>query len=704
MEDLNSLSKEQLILKLKSAEERLSKLEDSGNLDIFKTLVTNTEEIIYYIDSDGIFQLSEGKGLLKLGLASGEVVGSSVYDLYKDFPEMLDSMRRVFLGETITNEVDIGGIYFRNWYTPQFDDNGRVLGLLGLSVDITEQKFAQDRISRYSKIFEDSLNEIYLFNSDNLKFIQVNNAALKNLGFTIEEIQKITPIDIKPEFTIELFSELILPLVNREKEVIEFETIHQRKDGSLYNVNVHLQLLDYNKEQIFAAIILDITDKKNASRELSQRDAKFKKILENTPLPLCYVNSENIISFRNNRFIKLFGYDEKEVPGLPEWWAKAYPDDQYRSWVENNWQEAVEKAAKTGDDIESEVYNVTCKNGELRSIIISGIVVEDDFIATFIDITDQKKADDELKKLITHQANIIEGTNAGTWMWDIKNGGIIINGIWAQMVGYTLAELTPFNFEIWTNMIHPDDLEPIKKLVNRHFNGELKYYDAIFRQRHKNGHWIWIHARGKIVEWDEQGNPSKMGGTHLEITNQKEAELKLLEEKQFSEEIINSLPGLFYQISSDAEFIYLSKEFEKITGYSNSELSQMSPIDLFSGSDKELIAERIKESFEKGRSFANASLTKKNCDKAPYFFSGSRVFKDGNPILVGMGIDISELKEAEEELRHHREHLEEMIVERTEELELKNKELDSAMKVFVGREQTIRELEKKIRILKGGNN
>ncbi|RLD32048.1 MAG: hypothetical protein DRI73_07700, partial [Bacteroidetes bacterium] len=117
----------------------------------FRTLVTNTEEIIYMIACDGTFLLSEGKGLEKLGLKGGDVVGKSVYDIYKEYPEMLDKIRQAFNGETVIVENEVGDNYFRSWYTPHLDQKGEIIGLLGLSINITEQKQAELQILEYQK-------------------------------------------------------------------------------------------------------------------------------------------------------------------------------------------------------------------------------------------------------------------------------------------------------------------------------------------------------------------------------------------------------------------------------------------------------------------------------------------------------------------------------------------------------------------------
>jgi len=116
----------------------------------FKTLVTNTEEIVYVIAEDGTFLLSEGKGLSRLGVNPGEVVGQSVFELYSDFPDMLGAMRRALHGETTTTETWVAGECFRNWYSPHVNTEGETV-LLGLSVNITDQKQAESKLQEYQE-------------------------------------------------------------------------------------------------------------------------------------------------------------------------------------------------------------------------------------------------------------------------------------------------------------------------------------------------------------------------------------------------------------------------------------------------------------------------------------------------------------------------------------------------------------------------
>ncbi len=158
--------------------------------------------------------------------------------------------------------------------------------VLGIVNDITERKKAEERISHFNRIFEGSLNEIYLFDAHNWKFTQVNSAAQRNLGYNIDELQKLSPLDLKPEFTDDSYAKLLNPLKTGEKQKVVFETVHKRKDQSLYNVEVHIELLKYEHKTLFAAIILDITGRKKNEEELRKYRENLEKQVKNRTIEL----------------------------------------------------------------------------------------------------------------------------------------------------------------------------------------------------------------------------------------------------------------------------------------------------------------------------------------------------------------------------------------------------------------------------------
>ena len=132
-------------------------------------------------------------------------------------------------------------------------------------------------------------------------------------------------------------------------------------------------------------------------------------------------------------------------------------------------------------------------------------------------------------------SNILEGTGAGTWVLNLKTGESSINERWAEMMGYTLAELNPFSFEQWSKMCHPSDLPMAQETLRRYLKGECNSFDVVTRMRHKNGNWIWVQSRAKITERGSDGRALLISGINLDISHEKAFEISLVEAKQKAE-------------------------------------------------------------------------------------------------------------------------------------------------------------------------
>ncbi len=133
----------------------------------------------------------------------------------------------------------------------------------------------------------------------------------------------------------------------------------------------------------------------------------------------------------------------------------------------------------------------------------------------------------ESKRLAEEKARlegVLEGTQAGTWEWNVQTGETVFNERWAEIIGYSLKELAPISIDTWISNTHPDDLESSNEMLQKHFNNETDYYDCECRMRHKNGHWVWILDRGKVISRTDDGKPQWMFGTHIDITSRKLAE------------------------------------------------------------------------------------------------------------------------------------------------------------------------------------
>lgn len=141
---------------------------------------------------------------------------------------------------------------------------------------------------------------------------------------------------------------------------------------------------------------------------------------------------------------------------------------------------------------------------------------------------------------------VLQSTGVGIWDWYVQSGETTFNERWANIIGYSLEELQPLSIETWTRFAHPEDLKESDRLLKAHWRGETEYYLFESRMRHKDGHWIWVYDTGKVIEWESEGVPKRMIGTHLDITEQKRNMAKLDEANRELRELgyVDPLTGI----------------------------------------------------------------------------------------------------------------------------------------------------------------
>ncbi|MFO7811578.1 MAG: ATP-binding protein, partial [Pelovirga sp.] len=150
---------------------------------------------------------------------------------------------------------------------------------------------------------------------------------------------------------------------------------------------------------------------------------------------------------------------------------------------------------------------------------------------------------------------IIAGTDVGTWEWNVQTGEVTFNERWADIIGYRLSELEPISIATWMKYSHPDDLKKSEERLSKYFNAELDHYDVECRMRHKNGSWVWVLDRGKVISRTDDGQPLMMMGTHLDITARKQSEQALRRSEEHNRALLQALPDLMLLISNDGVLV-----------------------------------------------------------------------------------------------------------------------------------------------------
>ncbi len=131
-------------------------------------------------------------------------------------------------------------------------------------------------------------------------------------------------------------------------------------------------------------------------------EARFRKLVQVLPIPLGEASKDGGIRAFNDCFEQTFGYSHEEIPTLDDWYQKAYPDAEYRRWAVETWNEAVRVALDSGQNIRPREYRITCNNGEQRIMDVAGVILGDDVLAIFIDITERMRNQEQLRRYKDH--------------------------------------------------------------------------------------------------------------------------------------------------------------------------------------------------------------------------------------------------------------------------------------------------------------
>ncbi len=187
------------------------------------------------------------------------------------------------------------------------------------------------------------------------------------------------------------------------------------------------------------------------------------------------------------------------------------------------------------------------KNGEIIwvSLSVSKVLNADGSIKYFIsqieNISEIKIAELALKNEKERLVNVLDGTNAGTWELNIQTGETMYNERWAAIAGYTLEELQPINLNTWRNLVHPEDLKKSDEKLQACFDKKENFYDCECRLKHKDGYWVWVLDRGKVISRTEEGQPLLISGTQIDISAIKNVEQAIKEKQALLETILNSI-------------------------------------------------------------------------------------------------------------------------------------------------------------------
>jgi PAS domain S-box-containing protein len=257
------------LLELAATSEELQKSEAR-----FRTIVENANAVIFMTDGDGVFLLSEGKGLSAMGLKPGEVVGLSALEVYRDYPAVVKGIKAALDGNLFRDIIEVQGVFFDIFYSPFHDSRGCVVGLIGMALDITESMEAQADLreseEKYRSLFEESKDSIVVTTPAG-KIVEANQAAVELLGY--DDKEELYRLDLRRDVYADPRDRDRFQSLIAEKGVAEnFEVVLKRKDGGRVTglMTGSTVLDDAGKDIFYHVTVRDVTEQRRLQSQLAQ--------------------------------------------------------------------------------------------------------------------------------------------------------------------------------------------------------------------------------------------------------------------------------------------------------------------------------------------------------------------------------------------------------------------------------------------------
>ncbi|MDR4459038.1 MAG: PAS domain S-box protein [Nitrospirales bacterium] len=268
--------------------------------------------------------------------------------------------------------------------------------------DISQRKQNEERLCYLGRILEESVNEIYVFDATTLRFTQVNKGARENIGYTMEELCAMTPLDLKLDLPNNQFLELLALLRTGQREQVDFRTSHRRKDRTTYPVEVHLQFLQEEGRRVFLAIIIDLTERVATEQELQEAQRTLSTLLKNLPgmVYRCENDRDWTMDFVSPSCQSLTGYPhDKFVESREVSYGRdvMLQEDRERVWRD------VQEALKDRKSFQSS-YRIRTVEGTVKWVWEQGCGIFSEtgelvgIEGYVVDITQQRALEDQLRK------------------------------------------------------------------------------------------------------------------------------------------------------------------------------------------------------------------------------------------------------------------------------------------------------------------
>ncbi len=592
-----------------------------------QTAITNAPIILFALDSEGVFTLSEGRTLESLGKKPNESVGQSVFDLYRDNPNILENMRRTLAGVEGTWIGEVGDLVYENRTTPLRDENGQVIGLIGVATDITERIRAQEALQRLNEELENRVrqrteslqqqgrqlqNEI-AERQQTLNALRLSEELFRQLAENIHQVFWVKTPDqsqilyISPAYEQiwgrtcaslyeqpKSWMDTIHPddrnrtttiLSNRSREARQGEYRIVRPDGSIRWIQFQTFPVRDEAGQVyrFVGIAEDISDRKQAEEALNRREQEFRALVENAPDVIARFDRQLRYVYVNPAFEQVTGISPEASSG------KTFQELGMPSELALFWSQEISRVFETGSKQQIEFDFLTSSGlKHYQSHLVPEFSVDgsvESVLGISRDITKLKQAEEALRRRGQEFRALVENAPDVIARLDRQLRHLYVNPAIEKETGISPEAYIGKTFQ---ELGMPSELatfwsQEIFRVFETGSEQEIE-----FSYPTPNG--LRYHLSRLVPEFSVDGSIETVLTIGRDITRLKQAEEKLRESEKRFRQLAENINQVFWISSLDlGQILYISPAYEEIWGKSREHLYEnpMSYIDALHPEDRE---------------------------------------------------------------------------------------------------------------------